>query len=110
MACSLCRATVWRRQYPEQPEKCRYRAPFSFRRYTHPRGNKGGTDGGDRSLASSASSPEQGQGGGSVGDEGREAGGGGPEASWLSLVDWSACLRRTGDQTFMRVVAPLSLG
>lgn len=29
--------------------------------------------------------------------------------SWLSLVDWTACVRRTGDQALLRVVAPLSL-
>eukprot|EP00903_Cladosiphon_okamuranus_P014066 g13074.t1 len=38
-------------------------------------------------------------------DDGEDDGPG----SWLSLVDWSACVRRTGNQAFLRVVAPLSL-
>eukprot|EP00752_Nemacystus_decipiens_P013348 g11818.t1 len=36
--------------------------------------------------------------------EGEEA------SSWLSLVDWEACLRRSGDHSFFRVIGPLSLG
>lgn len=73
---------------------------FFLARFTHPESKRGGSS--SHGVVAAASSRYRAA---AAGADEEENG-----SSWLSLVDWEACLRRTADHSFFRVVGPLSLG